>query len=318
MWGAMAATGYNLKRAVVAPDLCAELRHEAMAVVAEREKQSATWRAWAWRLLGDSIGHRGGLAGTEMGNVREPEKRAHVQIGMSSAAHAVLCAALGPSGALRKATAEAGLSGAARLVELSVMVVMPGAIAQSVHSDVPPHVNHPMSTMWLALQDVPAELGPTMVHETSTEQLAQRERWSRDLHAMPRKSLMITYGPDGSSDEDHLEVSNPGDVAYHLSVPQLLAGDGALPMVMVTCVQPSVAFTSPASRHLLLKVFAAGHAVSRRRHAFGYAYLPLRFSQRQQHDPRTAPCHVCMPQANRSLHATPHHHSTTLRNDMLC
>ena len=233
MRGAMGRTGFDLQRAVIKPTLCAVLRRDALAAMAADEVLDSTWGAWLGRLAGSALGHSGGLAGTERGDIREPENRAHVRLGMTAEARAVLCAALGPGGLLRHSMAEAGLSPAARLVELSVMIVMPGAVEQSVHADVPPHINHPMATMWLALQDVPALLGPTMVHSTNASQLSERERWSRELHAAPREPTMTTYGPDGSPEMLPFDVEEEEDPAdEHLSVPELLGGDVALPMLM--------------------------------------------------------------------------------------
>jgi hypothetical protein len=232
MRGAMGLAGFDMQRAVISPALCAVLRRDALAAMAAQEIEDSTLGVRLWRLASAALGHSGGLAGTERGDIREPENRAHVRLGMTPEARAALCAALGPGGVLRHSMAEAGLTPAARLVELSVMIVSPGAVEQSVHADVPPHINHPMATMWLALQDVPAVLGPTMVHSTNADQLSEREHWSRELHAAPREPLMTTYGPDGSLEElpPDEAVACLGD--NHLSVPQLLAGDVALPMLM--------------------------------------------------------------------------------------
>ena len=242
MRGAMGLAGFDMQRAVVDPALCAVLRRDALVAMAEEESQDNTLGVRLWRvrrLVRAALGRCGGgggladrLAGVGRGAILEPENRAHVRLGMTSEARATLCAALGPGGLLRHSMAEAGLTPAARLVELSVMIVSPGAVEQSVHADVPPHINHPMATMWLALQDVPAVLGPTMVHSTNADQLSEREHWSRELHAAPREPLMTTYGPDGSLEElpPDEAVACLGD--NHLSVPQLLAGDVALPMLM--------------------------------------------------------------------------------------
>jgi hypothetical protein len=53
--------------------------------------------------------------------------------------------------------------GAARLVELSAMVALPGAGAQHPHTDVPPHSRRRLVTLWVALQDVDATMGPTAI-----------------------------------------------------------------------------------------------------------------------------------------------------------
>jgi hypothetical protein len=239
MRGAMGLAGFDMQRAVVDPALCAVLRRDALVAMAEEESQDNTLGVRLWRvrrLVRAALGRCGGgggladrLAGVGRGAILEPENRAHVRLGMTSEARAALCAALGPGGLLRHSMAEAGLTPAARLVELSVMIVMPGAITQAAHADVPPHINHPMATMWLALQDVPAALGPTMVHSTNAGQLSEREHWSREQHAEP---VMTTYGPDGSIEELPPDEAVACLGGKHLSIPQLLAGDVALPMLM--------------------------------------------------------------------------------------
>ena len=61
--------------------------------------------------------------------MRAPQRRVHVQLPMCSLVTAALQAALAP-GCLGDAACRAGLSRAAKLVELSVMIALPGAEAQ--------------------------------------------------------------------------------------------------------------------------------------------------------------------------------------------
>jgi hypothetical protein len=242
MRGAMGLAGFDMKRAVVSPALCAVLRHDALATMAAESEQGASLAGQLGRLARAALRLGRGVAGgtladqlvaTERGRILEPENRAHVRLGMTLEVRTALCAALGPGGLLRLSMAEAGLTPAAQMVELSVMIVMPGANAQEAHADVPPHINHPMATMWLALQDVPARLGPTMVHSTNADQLSERECWSRELHTVPRAPLMTSYSLDGTLEELPVGArgSHLGD-DKHLSIEQLLDGDAALPMLM--------------------------------------------------------------------------------------
>lgn len=149
----MGLAGFDMKRRVVSPALCAVLRQDALAAMAAECKQATSLAGrlgrlarGALRLVADQ------LVAPERGRILEPKNRAHVRLGMTLEVRAALCAALGPGGLLRLSMLDAGLTPAAQLVELSVMIVMPGAIAQCAHADVAPHINHPMATMWVALQ----------------------------------------------------------------------------------------------------------------------------------------------------------------------
>eukprot|EP00746_Dinoflagellata_sp_MGD_P058826 gnl/MRDRNA2_/MRDRNA2_25137_c0_seq1.p1 gnl/MRDRNA2_/MRDRNA2_25137_c0~~gnl/MRDRNA2_/MRDRNA2_25137_c0_seq1.p1 ORF type:complete len:336 (+),score=34.89 gnl/MRDRNA2_/MRDRNA2_25137_c0_seq1:127-1134(+) len=231
MRGAMRAAGFDMQRNAVPGHICSALRHTVLreAAVRNRARTWGGWLGWVSRAAEAVIGQRADLAGTEAGDIREPEHRAHVRIPMCSNAVSALCAALGPGGALASSVSEAGLSPAARLVELSVMIAMPGAVEQRVHTDVPPHIAHPMATLWIALQDVDLSLGPTMVHATNAEQLATRERWSWSLHKAPRRPTMLTYAPDGFI-ESATSTSLTGETPP--SVAMLLDGDCPQAMLM--------------------------------------------------------------------------------------
>ena len=110
--------------------------------------------------------------------MRAPDRRVHVMLPLCANVRAVLSAALCPANGLGDAALRCGLSRAARLVELSAMVVLPGAEAQAAHTDVPPHTVQRMATLWVALQDVDRTLGPTMVYASDPAELAARVDWA--------------------------------------------------------------------------------------------------------------------------------------------
>ena len=53
------------------------------------------------------------------------------------------------------------------LVELSVMISLPGARAQEPHTDIPPFACGTLCTTWVALQDVTPAMGPTVIYPYS-------------------------------------------------------------------------------------------------------------------------------------------------------
>ena len=112
----MQSSGYELARRAVPPTVCAALRASALA---EAERTTG-WLASLRRTLGRAEAAR---------PVRAPQRRVHVQLPMCSLVTAALQAALAP-GCLGDAACRAGLSRAAKLVELSVMIALPGAEAQ--------------------------------------------------------------------------------------------------------------------------------------------------------------------------------------------
>ena len=115
----MQSAGYELARSAVPPTVCAALRASALA---EAERT----RGWLASLRRTVEVGRGAEAARP---VRAPQRRVHVQLPMCSLVTAALQAALAP-GCLGDAACRAGLSRAAKLVELSVMIALPGAEAQ--------------------------------------------------------------------------------------------------------------------------------------------------------------------------------------------
>ena len=107
--------------------------------------------------------------------IRSPENRSHVALPLTKDVFATLRAAL------LAADGQWSLSPSARLVELSAMVVFPGAAQQDPHSDVPPDYDVNIGTLWLALQDVTASMGPLTVYSAEPAAVRRQLDW-RSLH----------------------------------------------------------------------------------------------------------------------------------------
>ncbi len=165
----MQSRGYEVARRVAPEALCGELRRTALAAAREQQRHATSWFAAMQRLAGTGASSR---------PVRAPERRVHVMMPLCAKVQALLSAALCPTRGLGNAAFRCGLTTAARLVELSVMVVLPGAEDQAAHTDVPPHTVQRMATLWVALQDVDRTLGPTMVYESNPSDLAARFDWA--------------------------------------------------------------------------------------------------------------------------------------------
>lgn len=165
----MLSRGYEIARRTAPAAVCGELRRTAIVAAREQQRDGASWLAMLRRLAGATPAAR---------PVRAPDRRVHVMLPMCTNVRAVLTAALCPTNGLGNAALECGLTRAARLVELSAMVVLPGATDQDAHTDVPPHTVQRMATLWVALQDVDRTLGPTMVYASNPSHLATRFDWA--------------------------------------------------------------------------------------------------------------------------------------------
>ena len=160
----MLTHGFVVARGAVAPATCALVRSHALA-----ESQSP----WHWPTLRHAYQR---LAG---GGLREQRHRVHLPLPLSAPVDALVRAALSPSTGLVDAMRCVGLSADAALVELSVMLALPGATAQRAHTDVPPDHTQPMATLWCALQDTPEEMGATRVCPASPAAVATAADWAR-------------------------------------------------------------------------------------------------------------------------------------------
>jgi hypothetical protein len=187
---AMNARGFEVARSAVPAGLCATLRATALRAAREQQRDAASWRTALRQLLGV-----GGASSSAKRPVRAPKHRVHVQLPLCERVHTLLRAALCPASGLGEAALRAGLSPAARLVELSVMVALPGAEAQAAHTDVPPHTAQRMATLWVALQDVDRTLGPTMIYPSNPSELATLVDWAalqREAEAKSRGSHTVS------------------------------------------------------------------------------------------------------------------------------
>lgn len=179
--------GFRLAPAAVCTDLSARLRSEVLAKAPARETGLVQW------LLGV-------LApgfGWQSQQVRSPRHRRHVALDLSPLVAQTLRSALG---GLRDqgAVAEAGLDAEAELVELSAMIVDPGAAAQDAHTDVPAVSPTKICTLWCALQDVDETMGPVAVYGEDVAEAVERIDWV----ALAREADNIGRAVLGTCDGD--------------------------------------------------------------------------------------------------------------------
>ena len=189
----MRRRGYEVFRGAACAKACARVRTAALA--------EATARPWTERL-------REALSS----EIRAPWRRAHVALDLTDDVKTVLAAAT-----VRAAPSllTAGLDDGSHLVELSCMIAFPGAAVQAPHADVPRDTETPTATLWVLLQDVGLESGPTHVFPDDCD---ARARTLAKHEARPTH-----YAPDGEAD-DVPAVDGAGDDA----VPLLgAAGDAA-------------------------------------------------------------------------------------------
>jgi len=191
----MRRRGYEVFRNAACAKACARVRATALA--------EAAARPWTARL-------REALSS----EIRAPWRRAHVALDLNDDVKAVLAAAT-----VRAASslARAGLDDESALVELSCMIAFPGATEQAAHADVPRDTETPTATLWVLLQDVALESGPTHVFPDDCDARAR----TLETHA----ARPTHYAPDGEAD-DVPAVDGAGDDA----VPLLGAAGDAVAM----------------------------------------------------------------------------------------
>ena len=88
----------------------------------------------------------------------------------------------------------AGIDDDANLVELSCMIAYPGAAEQASHADVPRASRTPTCTLWVMLQDVALESGPTHVFPDACD--------ARALTLATEARRPTHYAPDGEPEAD--------------------------------------------------------------------------------------------------------------------
>ena len=187
---AFAKNGHAHFVAAVPAETCRLLRAQSLALL--EEASTLTYHYTRFGLPFASL-----LGGSTLERIRNPWRR-----------HAIT---LPPSDSLRAANAHlaivaraAGMPWSAQLVEQSAMVVLPGARAQASHTDISPSVmdvqdSAPLVTIWLALQDVSAGMGPTTVYPASHTRYRQRALLQEQRAAVRESDayLSTTYSVDG-------------------------------------------------------------------------------------------------------------------------
>lgn len=108
------------------------------------------------------------------------------------------------------ATTQCQLSSHLNLVELNHTVTLPGAQAQDAHSDISPTADQSLFTMWLALQDVTLDMGPTEIwlgsHILARDYLVDVMKWEmgEDAQNDRHNASSIVYNAEGEIEEQLL------------------------------------------------------------------------------------------------------------------
>ena len=175
----MQRRGYEVFRGAACAKACARVRATALA--------EAAARPWTDRL-------REALSS----EIRAPWRRAHIALDLTDDVKTVLAAAT-----VRAAPSllTAGLDDGSHLVELSCMIAFPGATEQAAHADVPRDTETPTATLWVLLQDVALESGPTHVFPDDCDARA------RTLESEARRPTH--YAPDGEPEADIAPIEAP-------------------------------------------------------------------------------------------------------------
>jgi hypothetical protein len=203
--------GYVTKRGVLSQQCCSALRHDALERLAtqnDAKPWSPVW--WHYQAV------RFGLAAPSENVVRvyhSPRSR-HIVLPSETSA---LCEALY---AMADAGRASGLPEDSALVELCVAITLPGASAQTQHSDISPARPNvdgsapPLVTCWAALQDVAADMGPTQVYPRTHTRFRARQQ---DLEATEEIEALRVYrafgeaapGPPVTLGDLHMLDENP-------------------------------------------------------------------------------------------------------------
>ena len=175
----MRRRGYEVFRNAACAKACARVRTAALA--------EAAARPWTERL-------REALSS----EIRAPWRRAHIALDLTDDVKTVLAAATARAA---PSLLTAGLDDDAHLVELSCMIAFPGAAVQAPHADVPRDTETPTATLWVLLQDVGLESGPTHVFPDDCDARA------RTLESEARRPTH--YAPDGEPEADIAPIEAP-------------------------------------------------------------------------------------------------------------
>ena len=136
--------------------------------------------------------------------IREPKYRMHLPLNMTAQVATALRSSFAALGG-EECTSSAGLSQQAQLVELSVMLSLPGAKAQAAHSDISPLAQRRMCTLWCALQDVHADMGPITIFPADPQETAARHDWAALMSANNRRNNLNEFGTTFSADGERCE-----------------------------------------------------------------------------------------------------------------
>ena len=175
----MRRRGYEVFRGAACAKACARVRATALA--------EAAARPWTERL-------REALSS----EIRAPWRRAHIALDLTDDVKSILAAATARAA---PSLSTAGLDDGSHLVELSCMIAFPGATEQAAHADVPRDTETPTATLWVLLQDVALESGPTHVFPDDCDARA------RTLESEARRPTH--YAPDGEPEADIAPIEAP-------------------------------------------------------------------------------------------------------------
>ena len=187
----MQSLGYEIARRAVPSNVCQSLRG---FILTEVERHNSPWRRLA-----------AAVSLTNAPPIREPRHRVHLPLAVTADVNAALVSGLAALGG-RACVERAGLSVRAELVELSVMLSLPGAKAQKAHSDISPLAQRPMCTLWCALQDVSASMGPLTIFPASPTEMAGKHDWAAVLGQAERRRAVEDFGSTFSPDGERCEV----------------------------------------------------------------------------------------------------------------
>jgi hypothetical protein len=211
----MLTRGYEIAKLAVAPSSCTAVRRAALAQarLQHLEQHRRGPVALLIRTMGLSVRYEEYVANGDASRVEE-------QRGISGA-HGRVLVPLEPSQhdvttVLRSAftalggeacTGRAGLTPAAWLVELAVLLVLPGATAQPPHVDVMPRSSLSMATLFIPLQHVTATMGATVLFPAQPAEVASRSFFSALQHqANWRDEQRKTFSSDGTATGDDGEA----------------------------------------------------------------------------------------------------------------
>ena len=202
-----AANGHALFPKLVSARTCGQLRSQALRLLdASAFGLAYTWARFA--LPGSAL-----LGTAQLEPVRSPFRRHCVTLPASEALDAA-------TAQLANAALAVGLPPSARMLEQDATIVLPGAFAQGVHTDISPSVpdtdgHAPLVTVWLALQAVTVGMGPTTVYPGSHLRYARRAALQEARIAQADAESYASYCADGTGTSRTTLVSmeDAGNVA---------------------------------------------------------------------------------------------------------